>query len=80
MSSCPCCSAAYATQTEKTTTTTTKKQNLFISQISVKLRTKQQQKPEVESSRKHFEVLGLGLEALSPRKLACPRLDDSTIF
>ena len=41
---------------------------------------------EVESSRTslasrtHFEVLGLGLEASSPRKLACPRLEDSTIF
>ena len=41
------------------------------------------------SSRTHFEVLGLGLEgqvlglgleASSPRKLACPRLKDSTIF
>ena len=49
--------------------------------------------PELEfsrtSSRTHFEVLGLGLEgqvlglgleAPSPRKLACPRLEDSTIF
>ena len=43
--------------------------------------------PEVESSRTHFEVLGLkgqvlglGLEASGPRKLACPRLEDSTIF
>ena len=32
-----------------------------------------------------FEVLGLegqvlGLEASSPRKLACPRLEDSSIF
>ena len=45
--------------------------------------------PEVESSRTHFEVLGLGLEgqvlgrgleASSPQKLACPRLEDSTIF
>ena len=42
---------------------------------------------EVESSRTHFEVLGLrledqvlGLEASIPRKLACPRLEDSTIF
>ena len=42
---------------------------------------------EVKSSRTHFEVLGLegqvlglGLEASSPRKLACPRLEDSTIF
>ena len=26
------------------------------------------------------QVLGLGLEASSPRKLACPRLEDSTIF
>ena len=44
--------------------------------------------PEVESSRTslasrtssrtHFEVLGL--EAPSPRKLPCPRLEDSTIF
>ena len=38
------------------------------------------QLPEVVSSRTHFEVLGLGLEASSPRKLACPRLEDSTIF
>ena len=48
------------------------------------------QLPEVESSRTslasrtssrtHFEVLGLGLEASSPRKLACPRLEDSSIF
>ena len=48
-------------------------------------------RPEVESlrtslaSRKHFEVLGLegqvlGLEASSPRKLPCPRLEDSTFF
>ena len=44
-------------------------------------------KTEVESSRTHFEVLGLegqvlglDLEASSPRKLACPRLEDSTIF
>ena len=42
--------------------------------------------PEVESSRTslasrtHFEVLGLGLEALGPRKLPCPRLEDSNIF
>ena len=42
---------------------------------------------EVESSRTHFEVLGLegqvlglGLEASSPRNLACPRLEESTIF
>ena len=47
----------------------------------------------MESSRTHFEVLGLGLEgqvlglglglgleASSPRKLACPRLEDSSIF
>ena len=45
------------------------------------------------SSRTHFQVLGLGLglegqvlglglglEASSPRKLPCPRLEDSTIF
>ena len=41
------------------------------------------------SSRTHFEVLclglegqvlGLGLEALSPQKLPCPRLEDITIF
>ena len=41
------------------------------------------------ASRTHFEVLGLGLEGQvlglgletsSPRKLACPRLEDSTIF
>ena len=35
---------------------------------------------EVESSRTHFQVLGLGLEASSPQKLACPRLENSTIF
>ena len=35
---------------------------------------------QVESSRTHFEVLGLGLEASSPRKLACPRLEDSSIL
>ena len=44
---------------------------------------------EVEASRTHFEVLGLdlegqvlglGLEASSPQKLACPRLEDSSIF
>ena len=34
--------------------------------------------PETESSRTHFEVLGL--EASSPRKLPCPRLEESTIF
>ena len=43
----------------------------------------------MESSRTDFEVLGLGLEgqvlglgleASSLRKLACPRLEDSTIF
>ena len=34
----------------------------------------------MESSRTHFEVLGLSLEASSPRKLACPRLKGSTIF
>ena len=43
----------------------------------------------MEFSRTHFEVLGLGLEsqvlglgleASSPRKLPCPRLEDSTIF
>ena len=33
---------------------------------------------EVESSRTHFEVLGL--EASSPRKLPCPRLEDSSTF
>ena len=36
------------------------------------------------SSRTDFEVLGLGLEGqvlgLGPQKLACPRLEDSTIF
>ena len=31
------------------------------------------------SSRTHFQVLGLGLEASSPRKLPCPRLEDRTI-
>ena len=32
------------------------------------------------SSRTHFKVLGLGLEASSPQKLACVWLEDSTIF
>ena len=32
------------------------------------------------SSRTHFEVFSLGLEASSPWKLPCPRLEDSTIF
>ena len=32
------------------------------------------------SSRTHFEVLGLGLEASSPRKLPCPWLQNSLIF
>ena len=42
--------------------------------------------PEVESSRTflvsrtHFQALGLGLEASSPRKLPCPRLEDGAIF
>ena len=36
--------------------------------------------PEVESSRTHFEVVGLGIEASSSRKLPCPRLEGSTIF
>ena len=43
--------------------------------------------PQVEFSRTHFEVLGLdlegqvlGLEASGPRKLLCPRHEDSTIF
>ena len=41
--------------------------------------------PDVESSRTHFEVLRLegqvlGLEASNPRKLPCPRFEDSTIF
>ena len=46
-------------------------------------RSQRSPKPEVESSRtslasrKHFEVLGL---ELGPRKLPCPRLEDSTIF
>ena len=34
----------------------------------------------MESSRTHFQVLGLGLELSSPRKLPCPRVEDSTIF
>ena len=33
---------------------------------------------EVESSRTHFEVLGL--EISSVRKMPCPRLEDSSIF
>ena len=40
---------------------------------------------EVESSKTHFEVLGLegqvlGLQVSCPRKLVCPRLEDSSIF
>ena len=35
---------------------------------------------EVESSRTHFNVLVLGLKASSPRKLPCPRLEDSSTF
>ena len=34
----------------------------------------------VLASRTHFEVLGLELKALGPRKLPCSRLEDSTIF
>ena len=33
---------------------------------------------EVESSRTHFEVLGL--EVSSPPKFPCPRLEDNSIF
>ena len=54
--------------------------NTYFSSIPKKL-------TEVESSRTHFEVLGLegqvlglGLEASSPQKLACPRLEDISIF
>ena len=36
-------------------------------------------KLNVFATRTHFEVLGLGLEASSPRNLPCPRLEDSTI-
>ena len=36
--------------------------------------------PEVDSSRTHFEILGLGLKASSPRKFPSPWLKDSTIF
>ena len=41
--------------------------------------------PSRTTSRTHFEALGLegqvlGLEASSPRKLPCPRLENSTIF
>ena len=43
--------------------------------------------PEVEFSRKHFEILSLGLEGQvldlegsSPRNLPCSRLENSTIF
>ena len=32
------------------------------------------------ASRTDFEVLGLGREASSSRKLPCPRLENSTIF
>ena len=50
---------------------------------------KETKKQGVESSMAYFEVLGLGLEgqvlvlcleASSPRKLPCSRLEDSTIF
>ena len=34
----------------------------------------------MESSRTHFEVVGLGLEASSSRKLPCPWLEHNTIF
>ena len=37
-------------------------------------------KSEVKSSRTDFEVLSLGVEASSPQKLPCPRLEDNTIF
>ena len=52
--------------------------------VRILLKLKRESLTEVESSRtslasrSHFEVLGL--EASSPRKLPCPRLDDSTIF
>ena len=36
--------------------------------------------PRGTSSRTHFEVLGLGLKASSPRKLPCHRLEDSIVF
>ena len=32
------------------------------------------------STRTHFEVLGLGLKASSPRKLPCPWVEDCAIF
>ena len=32
------------------------------------------------SSKTHFQAIGLGLEASSPEKFPCPRLEDSTIF
>ena len=35
---------------------------------------------EVESSRTHLEVLGLGLEAYKSSKMSCSRLEDSTVF
>ena len=42
-------------------------------------------KSEVESSRTHFEVLGLeaqvlGFEAYKSSKMSCPRLEDCIIF
>ena len=61
---------------------------MYLAQVgcgsAAKISLKPIQIPEVESlrtswaSRTHFKVLGL--EASSPRKLPCPRLEDSTIF
>ena len=34
----------------------------------------------MESSRTHFEVLGLSLEAYKSSKMSCPWLEDSTFF
>ena len=35
--------------------------------------------PQVESSRTHFKVLGLGLEAYKSSKMFCPRFENSII-
>ena len=50
------------------------------SRTSLALRTSSRTDFEVLGLGLEGQVLGLGLEASSPRKLACPRLEDSTIF
>ena len=50
------------------------------SRTSLALRTSSRTYFEVLGLGLEGQVLGLGLEASSPRKLACPRLEDSTFF